>query len=81
MAKSHGRRGIQWCEWRKLCKLKENGGLGFLRLAKFNLSLLAKQGWRLINFMNSLLARTLKTKYYPDTNFLSTRLGNIPSYT
>ncbi|KAA3472916.1 reverse transcriptase [Gossypium australe] len=27
--KGIGRKGIHWCEWRKLCELKENGGLGF----------------------------------------------------
>ncbi|KAA3456039.1 reverse transcriptase [Gossypium australe] len=27
--KGFGRKGIHWCEWRKLCDLKENGGLGF----------------------------------------------------
>ncbi|KAA3465794.1 reverse transcriptase [Gossypium australe] len=49
-----------WCEWRKLCNLKENSGLGFRCFAKFNISLLAKQGWRLINYPNSLLAPTIR---------------------
>ncbi|KAA3479876.1 RNA-directed DNA polymerase reverse transcriptase family protein [Gossypium australe] len=79
--KCHGKRGIHLCEWRKLYELKENGGLGFRSLAKFNLSLFAKQGWRLINFPNSLLARTLKAKCYSDLDFLSARFGNIPPYT
>lgn len=61
--KCHGKRGIHWCEWKKLCKLKENRGLDFYSLAKFNLSLLAKQGWRLINYPNLLLAHSLKAKY------------------
>ncbi|KAA3476970.1 reverse transcriptase [Gossypium australe] len=38
-------------------------------------------GWRLINYPNSLLARVLKAKYYPSTDFLNARLGSLPSYT
>ncbi|KAA3471030.1 reverse transcriptase-like protein [Gossypium australe] len=75
--KGHGRQ----CEWNQLCELKENRGLGFRRLAKFNLTLLAKQGWRLINYPNSLLACVLKAKCYSNSDFLSARLRNIPSYT
>lgn len=52
-----------------MCDLKENGGLGFCCLEKLNLALLAKQGWRLIKYSNSLLARTLKAKYFRDGFF------------
>ncbi|KAA3479525.1 reverse transcriptase [Gossypium australe] len=68
-----------WETWDSL--LKECGGLGYRNLAKFNLALLAKQGWRLIEDPKSLLARTLKVKYYSNTDFLSSGLGNLPSYT
>ncbi|KAA3460457.1 reverse transcriptase [Gossypium australe] len=61
--------------------LKENGGLGFQNLGQFNVALLAKQGWRLVNFPNSLLARVLKAKYYPNSNFINAQLGNLPSLT
>ncbi|KAA3460531.1 RNA-directed DNA polymerase, related [Gossypium australe] len=30
----------------------------------------AKQGWRLLNFPNSLVARVFKAKYFPESNFL-----------
>ncbi|KAA3453178.1 reverse transcriptase [Gossypium australe] len=55
--KGHGQRGIHWCTWKELCKSKENGGLGFRSLDQFNIALLAKQGWCLINYPDSLLAQ------------------------
>ncbi|KAA3477725.1 bZIP-like protein [Gossypium australe] len=57
------------------------GGLGFRNLDKFNIVLLAKQGWRLITYLNLLLARVLKAKYYPSSNFLNDQLGNLLSLT
>ncbi|KAA3469681.1 reverse transcriptase [Gossypium australe] len=60
---------------------KEDGGLGFRNLANFNVALLAKQGWRLINYPDSLLVKVLKAKYYPNSNFAAARLGNLPSLT
>lgn len=40
--KGQGRCGIHWCPWSQLCELKDDGGLGYRNLAKFNLALLAK---------------------------------------
>ncbi|KAA3457378.1 reverse transcriptase [Gossypium australe] len=79
--KGHGQRGIHWCTWRELCISKEKGGLGFRSLDQFNIALLAKQGWRFINYPDSLLAQVLKAKYYPNSNFLQAQLGNLPSLT
>lgn len=38
------KRGIHWCCWARLSQLKEDSGMGFRDLAKFNVALLAKQG-------------------------------------
>ncbi|KAH1107357.1 hypothetical protein J1N35_011125 [Gossypium stocksii] len=78
---SRGKKGIYWCTWQNLCFLKENGGLGFRNLSQFNVVLLAKQGWRLISYPSSLLARVLKAKYYPRSNFLKAQLETLPSLT
>lgn len=75
-----GRGGIHWCTQSKLCKTKDSGGLGFQNLAKFNVALLAKQGWHLINYPNSLFARVLKANYYLQCDFLHANLGSYPSY-
>lgn len=37
----------------------------------FNIAMLGKQGWRLIDKPNSLCARVLKGRYFHDTDFLS----------
>ncbi|KAA3488818.1 reverse transcriptase [Gossypium australe] len=79
--KSRNRKGLHWCAWKELCLLKEDGGLGFRNLTNFNVALLVKQGWRLINYPDSLLVRMLKAKYYPNSNFSEARLGNLPSLT
>ncbi|KAA3460755.1 reverse transcriptase [Gossypium australe] len=79
--KAHGKRGIHWCQWKYLCLPKDEGGLGFRSLAKFNVALLAKQGWRILMMPNSLVAKVLKAKYFPNTDFLNSRLGNNCSFT
>lgn len=38
---------IQWIELNKMCSSKAKGGMGFRKLSTFNLTLLAKQGWRI----------------------------------
>lgn len=43
-------------------------------------NLLAKQGWRLVNQPGSLLARFLKSRYFPNGNFLSAVAGTWPSF-
>jgi hypothetical protein len=44
--------------------------MGFRDLETFNLAFLGKHGWILMTHRESLCARVLKTKYFPDTDFL-----------
>ncbi|KAA3476659.1 reverse transcriptase-like protein [Gossypium australe] len=55
-------------------------GLDFRRMAHFNISLLAKQRWRLLNFPNSLVARVFKVKYFSENNFPNPSMGSSCSY-
>ena len=63
-------KGIRWMRWEKLCVQKKKGGMGFKKLHEFNLALLGKQGWLLVNDSESLVARIFKGKYYNDVEFL-----------
>ncbi|XP_074288071.1 putative mitochondrial protein AtMg00310 [Silene latifolia] len=74
------KRGIYWVPWRKLTQPKAMGGMGFRDFALFNLALLGKQAWRLVTNPESLWAHILRTKYYPNGDFMTTGLGCNPSY-
>ncbi|KAA3470979.1 reverse transcriptase [Gossypium australe] len=52
-------KGIHWCKWSDMCIPKANGGLGFKDLKKFNMPLLAKQGWKIITQPHCLFTRAL----------------------
>ncbi|KAG7557068.1 Ribonuclease H domain [Arabidopsis suecica] len=78
---SNGRdRGIHWIAWEKMCKDKEEGGLGFHSLDTFNDAMLAKQYWRLIQYPNSLVARVLKGRYFRNIHPLHAKKPNSPSF-
>ncbi|KAJ4891732.1 hypothetical protein Rs2_31480 [Raphanus sativus] len=71
---------LHWIAWDEICTPKDLGGLGFRDLHDFNIALLAKQLWRLIQYPNSLLARVLRGRYYNGTSPLEDRRIYSPSY-
>ncbi|GKA96927.1 reverse transcriptase [Tanacetum coccineum] len=70
---------IHWLSWDRISHTKDQGGLGFRDLHCFNLALLAKQGWRIVN-PGSFWARVLKGIYFPHSNFLTASKGSHPSW-
>ncbi|XP_050222740.1 uncharacterized mitochondrial protein AtMg00310-like [Mercurialis annua] len=75
------RKGISWTNWNNLCTSKSFGGMGFKNLHEFNIAMLARQSWRLLNNQESLCFKVLSAKYFPSGNFLDASIGNNPSYT
>ena len=74
-----GKRKPCWVAWDDMIRPKRWGGLGFRYIELFNLALLARQAWRILNESASLSARVLKAVYYPDRDFLDAEVGSLPS--
>ncbi|XP_057811868.1 uncharacterized mitochondrial protein AtMg00310-like [Salvia miltiorrhiza] len=73
-------RRIHWKSWKKICVPKGEGCLGFRDIALFNQAMLAKQVWRLLTNDTSLLARSLKARYFPINDLLLASNAHNPSY-
>ncbi|KAH9727416.1 reverse transcriptase domain-containing protein [Citrus sinensis] len=64
--KRNGGQGIHWCRWDSMCKPKSFGGIGLKKIRDFNIAMLGKQCWKLMTNPQSLVARILKARYYPN---------------
>lgn len=56
--------------WDKMRLGKKLGGLGFQDLIGFNLAMLAKISWRVLNNPESMLGKVLRDKYFPYSSFM-----------
>jgi hypothetical protein len=74
-----GKRRTCWVAWEEMTKPKFLGEIGFRDIEIFNLALLARQVWRILQEPSSLSARILKAVYFLDVDFLSAGLGSSPS--
>jgi len=74
------RKGLHWLSWERLSIYKNYGGKGFKDLTSFNVAMLGKQGWKFQVDNTSLVSRLFKARYFPQCDFLSSRLGANPSY-
>ena len=73
-------RKIHWKSWDKLSTSKKEGGMGFQDLRAFNLAMLDKQGWRMIQGNDSLLHKCFKARYFPRSSFLDAKESPGCSY-
>jgi hypothetical protein len=65
-----GERKMHWIAWNNLSEDKKVGGMGFRTLREFNLTMLAKQGWRILQNDETLLSSCLKGRYFLRNSFL-----------
>ena len=64
---------IHWKSWDKLTASKKEGGMGFQDLRAFNLAMLAKQGWRMVQGNESLLYQCFKARCFPRSTFIEAK--------
>ncbi|KAG7586300.1 Reverse transcriptase zinc-binding domain [Arabidopsis thaliana x Arabidopsis arenosa] len=73
-------RGMHWKAWDQLCKPKAVGGLGFKDIEAFNIALLGKQLWRMMERKESLMAKVYKSRYFRKSDPINAPLGSRPSF-
>ena len=71
---------IHWVKWERLCEAKEDGGMGFKEIEKFNEALLAKQVWCMMNNSDSLCNKFLKDRFFPNCSILEANDLKVGSY-
>ena len=72
---------MHWMAWWKMYVPKDHGGMGFRDIHCFNLALLAKQAWRLLENPESLCATILRAKYFPGGDLMNAILKKGSSFT
>ncbi|XP_058750421.1 uncharacterized mitochondrial protein AtMg00310-like [Vicia villosa] len=71
-------KGIRWMAWDRLTNSKKEGSLGFRDFRAFNMAMVAKQGWFIMN--HPLVSIFFKARYFPKTSFFEANLGYNPSF-
>ncbi|GLT52165.1 hypothetical protein SLA2020_255190 [Shorea laevis] len=54
---------ISWVKWERVCRSRREGGLGVKDVGTFNLALLGKWRWRLLQEKGNLCRKVLEAKY------------------
>ena len=61
-------RKLHLVSWDKICRPREEGGLGLKKFGLMNQAMLAKQFWRIGQNPQSLISKTFKAKYFPNSS-------------
>ncbi|KAH1074146.1 hypothetical protein J1N35_026474 [Gossypium stocksii] len=59
--------------WKNLCQPKGMGAIGIQDMRLFNIALLGRQVWRLVNNKESICFKVLSSKYFPDDNIFKAK--------
>lgn len=78
---SKNSKGISWISWGRLCRTKQQGGMGFRYMECFNLAWLTKQAWRIMTRPELIISQIIKARYYPGASFSCAEIGDRPSLT
>jgi hypothetical protein len=76
-----GKNKCHWLSWEHMTRSKEDGGMGFRDLHIFNMAMLARQSWRMLQNPDSLCCTVLKALYFPTTSILEATAKPGMSYT
>lgn len=71
---------MAWVAWEKVYGSKLEGGLGMRNLVVFSKAMLAKQAFRVFKYPDSLMAKVLKNKYFPNTTFMKMKVSPMASF-
>ncbi|CAL1367531.1 unnamed protein product [Linum trigynum] len=74
------KKSIHWCDAKILEKPKEEGGLGFRNFHMFNLALIGKQVWRILENPDALWVQLLKGIYFHNGDFFAATKGRCGSW-
>jgi hypothetical protein len=73
----NGTNPIAFRSWNDICQPTSNGGLGIRNMELINKSLPIHYAWNIATNKNPLLTSIMKSKYFPDSSFLTAR-SNMP---
>ena len=73
-------RKVHWVSWDKLTQPKDRGGISFKDMVSFNLALLAKQTWRMMENPSTLSYRVMKGIYFSSGFLYNAKRGHKPSW-
>lgn len=79
-SESSNSRGVRWLSWDALCDAKCKGGMGFKNLFGFNVALLGKHIWRCIQYLDLLVSRVMRARYFPTCHIPEASKGSKASF-
>jgi hypothetical protein len=65
-----GKRKTSWVSGETMCSPKASGGMGFRDIELFNLAMLARQAWRILQNPEALSSSISKAVYFPALDFM-----------